>query len=176
MNMHADAAVPDCETVASAESFRSAMRHLAGGVSIVTSGRGDERSGLTATSVSSLSMEPPSLIVCVNRSSSMISVLRDRRSFGVNILAAHHREVADRFAGRHGVSGADRFAGSDWIELVTGAPLLADALAAVDCTVDSIVDWNTHALVIGRVEAVRLHGGPQALAYWRGGYVDVRRE
>jgi len=158
---------------APADSFRAAMRHLAGGVSIITSGRGADRAGLTATSVSSLSVEPASLIVCINRSSSMIPVLRASGSFGVNILAAGHRDLADRFAGRHGVSGAARYAGADWIELVTGAPLLADALAAIDCKVDSVIDWNTHALVIGRVEAVRLHDGPQALVYWRGAYVDL---
>jgi flavin reductase (DIM6/NTAB) family NADH-FMN oxidoreductase RutF len=159
-----------------ADSFRAAMRHLAGGVSVITSGRGNDRNGLTATSVSSLSTEPASLIVCINRNCSMLPQLREQGTFGVNILAAGHRDVADRFAGRCGVSGAARFAGAEWIELVTGAPLLIDALAAIDCTVDSILDWNTHALVIGRVEAVRLHGGPQALVYWRGGYVDLHNE
>lgn len=173
MNMHAPLAAPDNPSAATPEGFRSAMRHLAGGVSIVTSGRGAQRGGLTATSVSSLSMEPPSLIVCINRNSSMISVLRDSGSFAVNILGAHHREIADRFAGRHGIAGADRFSGADWIELVTGAPLLSDALAGVDCVVDNIIDWHTHALVIGRVEAVRLVGGPRALAYWRGNYADI---
>ncbi|MBI5132970.1 MAG: flavin reductase family protein [Rhodopseudomonas palustris] len=158
---------------AAADSFKAAMRQLAGGVSIVTSGQGEERNGITVTSVSSLSVEPPSLIVCINRSCSVLPVLRDHGAFGVNILAAGHRELADRFAGRHGVRGAERYDVGDWIELVTGAPLLVDAMAAIDCTVDSIMDWNSHALVIGRVEAVRLGDGPQALAYWRGDYRDI---
>jgi flavin reductase (DIM6/NTAB) family NADH-FMN oxidoreductase RutF len=174
MNAHANP--PPDPSGASADSFRAAMRHLAGGVSVITSGKGDNRNGLTATSVSSLSAEPAALIVCINRNCSMLPLLRDLGVFGVNILAAGHRDIADRFAGRCGVGGADRYAGADWIELVTGAPLLVDALAAIDCTVDTIVDWNTHALVIGRVEAVRLHDGPEALVYWRGGYVDLRNK
>ncbi|ABD05713.1 Flavin reductase-like, FMN-binding [Rhodopseudomonas palustris HaA2] len=156
-----------------ADSFKAAMRHLAGGVSIVTSGQDDERNGITATSVSSLSAEPPALIACINRSCALLPVIRERGTFGVNILAAGHRDLADRFAGRHGVRGAERYADGDWIELVTGAPLLSDALAAIDCTVDSIIDWNSHALVIGRVEAVQLGGASQALVYWRGGYHDI---
>ncbi|WP_322514433.1 flavin reductase family protein [Rhodopseudomonas palustris] len=159
-----------------ADGFKAAMRHLAGGVGIVTSGQGAERNGVTVTSVSSLSVEPPSLIVCINRSCSIMPVLRDQGTFGVNILAAGHRELADRFAGRHGVRGAERYDSGDWIELVTGAPLLSDALAAIDCTVDSIIDWNSHALVIGRVDAVQLGDGAQALVYWRGGYLDIGGE
>jgi flavin reductase (DIM6/NTAB) family NADH-FMN oxidoreductase RutF len=174
--MNAHAIMPDQNAGNSPDSFRAAMRHLAGAVSVITSGQGNDRNGMTATSVSSLSTEPASLIVCINRGCSLLPLLREHGTFGVNILAAGHREVADRFAGRCGVSGADRYAGADWIELVTGAPLLIDALAAIDCTVDSIIDWNTHALVIGRVEAVRLHGGPRALVYWRGGYVDLRND
>jgi len=156
-----------------AEGFRLAMRQLAGGVSLVTTGRGADRNGLTATSVTSLSMQPASLLVCINRDCSVLPVLRDHGAFGVNLLGAAHRELADRFAGRHGLRGAERYAGVDWIELVTGAPLLADALAAIDCTVDSVIDWHSHALVIGRVAAVHLGGGPQALVYWRGQYSDV---
>jgi flavin reductase (DIM6/NTAB) family NADH-FMN oxidoreductase RutF len=167
-------ATPDRMTRTSAsESFKSAMRHLAGGVAIITSGQGEARNGLTATSVSSLSIEPAALVVSIHRTSSLMPVLRENMAFGVNILAARHRDVADRFAGRGGHKGVERYQGSDWIELVTGAPLLADALAAIDCTVDTIVDWNTHAVVIGRVEAVRLGGDARALVYWRGGYVDL---
>jgi flavin reductase (DIM6/NTAB) family NADH-FMN oxidoreductase RutF len=149
------------------------MRQLAGGVSIITSGQGDARNGLTATSVSSLSVEPAALVVSIHRDASLMPVLRQTGVFGVNILAARHRAIADRFAGRGGHKGNERYHGADWIELVTGAPLLADALAAIDCTVDTIVDWNTHALVIGRVEAVRLGGNDPALVYWRGGYVEL---
>ncbi len=172
--MSALAAVANDEKAGvSAENFKSAMRHLAGGVSVITSGRGADRNGFTATSVSSLSADPAALIVCVNRNCSIIPTLRRSLAFGVNILGAGHRGVADRFAGRCDVSGADRFDGADWLEMMTGVPLMADALAAMDCTLDSIVDWQTHSLVIGRVEAVQVVGGPQALLYWRGQYIET---
>ena len=153
--------------------FRSAMRHLASGVSVITTGQGEARTGLTATSVSSLSMEPPSLLVCINRASATLRATRETNVFGVNFLAAGHRDVADRFAGRGNLSGAARFQGREWISLVTGAPLLADALAAIDCTVDTIMEWSTHAVVIGRVEAVHQPGGAQTLVHWRRAYRDL---
>lgn len=156
------------------ESFRSAMRHLASGVSVITTGEGEHRTGLTATSVSSLSIEPPSLVVCISRTSTTLQAIRENRVFGVNFLAAGHRELADRFAGHGNVSGAARYRTGKWITLVTGAPILADALAAIDCTIDTIMEWNTHAMVIGRVEAVHQPGGVQALVHWRRTYLDLR--
>jgi flavin reductase (DIM6/NTAB) family NADH-FMN oxidoreductase RutF len=156
------------------ESFRSAMRHLASGVSVITTGEGEHRTGMTATSVSSLSIEPPSLVVCISRTSTTLQAIRENRVFGVNFLAAGHRELADRFAGHGNVSGAARYQTGEWITLVTGAPILADALAAIDCTIDTIMEWNTHAMVVGRVEAVHQPGGAQALVHWRRTYLDLR--
>jgi flavin reductase (DIM6/NTAB) family NADH-FMN oxidoreductase RutF len=173
MNAHDPSAPRQATVGADGDSFRSAMRHLASGVSIVTTGQGNQRTGLTATSVSSLSMEPPSLIVCICRASATWQAVRANRVFGVSLLAAHHREVADRFAGHGKLSGAMRYQGSEWTTLVTGAPLLVDALAAIDCSVDSVMEWSTHAVVIGRVEAVHQPGGAQALVHWRCGYHNI---
>src|SRR5580704_15552949 len=78
-----------------ADSFRGAMRELGGGVSVITVGIGTERSGMTATSVSALSLDPPTLIVCVNKGSSTWPLLLRYRSFGVNILHAGHQDVAE---------------------------------------------------------------------------------
>ena len=152
------------------EAFRAAMRDLAGSVSVISTGVGLARTGLTATSVSSLSMDPPSILVCINRLSSVLPVLVDHGAFGVNVLAAGHRHIADRFAGRDGIRGAARYAGEAWITLVTGAPLLADALAAVDCSLERTIEWYSHLVIIGRVRAVHLNGGASPLVYWRGGY------
>jgi flavin reductase (DIM6/NTAB) family NADH-FMN oxidoreductase RutF len=155
------------------EAFRIAMRDLAGGVSVITTGAGVTRAGLTATSVSSLSMDPPSILVCINRLSSVLPVLIEQRAFGVNMLGAGHRHIADRFAGRDGVRGAARYAGEDWITLATGAPLLADAVAAVDCSLEQTVEWYSHLVIIGRVRAVHLNGGASPLVYWRGNYKQL---
>ena len=82
--------------------FRTALRHLAGGVSVITAGRGEDRTGLTVTSLSSLSAEPPTVMFGLNLSSSTYPVLARHRSFGVNFLSAAQKQVADRFAGRGG--------------------------------------------------------------------------
>jgi flavin reductase (DIM6/NTAB) family NADH-FMN oxidoreductase RutF len=156
---------------APSEAFRAAMRNLAGGVCVVTVGSGEERTGLTATSVSSLSLDPPTLVVCISRAASAFPALLAHRTFGVNVLGGHHRDVAERFAGRGGLQGAARYAGADWIALATGAPLLADALAGLDCVVEKLDEWHTHAIVIGRVVAMHAPGGEAPLVYWQGGYL-----
>jgi flavin reductase (DIM6/NTAB) family NADH-FMN oxidoreductase RutF len=87
-------ATPEHEGVA----FRLAMREFASGVALVTTGRGDQRNGCTANSLCSLSLEPPSLIVCIALTSSTLASLRANNTFGVNILAGAHQNLADRFA------------------------------------------------------------------------------
>jgi flavin reductase (DIM6/NTAB) family NADH-FMN oxidoreductase RutF len=161
---------PAAPPTESRDEFRAAMRELAGAVSIISAGQGERRAGFVATSVSSLSADPPTLIVCVNRASSSWPTLREAASFGVNVLSASHRELAHRFAGRTGAEGAARYEGGHWIALRTGAPLLADALAAFDCAVEDVIERHSHAILIGRVEAVRRGDGGGALVYWRGDY------
>lgn len=151
-------------------SFRQAFRHLAGGVSVITTGHGDDRTGLTATSVSSLSAEPPTLMFGLNLSSSSFPALARNRSFGVNFLNAAQKQVADRFAGRNGEKGVARYADAEWTSGVAGSPLLIGALAALDCEVEEIIERHSHAIVIGRVREVRLSGNDAALLYWRGDY------
>lgn len=151
-------------------SFRQAFRHLAGGVSVITTGQGDDRTGLTATSVSSLSAEPPTIMFGLNLSSSTYPVLLRNRGFGVNFLNATQKQVADRFAGRNGEKGPARYADAGWTSGIAGAPLLVGALAALDCEVEEIIERHSHAIVIGRVRDVRLGGNDAALVYWRGDY------
>src|SRR6201996_6600121 len=119
----------------SQDDFRGAMRQLTGGVSVITVGRGKEISGMTVTSVSSLSVDPPALIVSVNREASSWPVLKRHGFFGINILAADQLEIAERFSGKGGLKGAERFAGAQWTARVSGVPLLVGALAAIDCAV-----------------------------------------
>lgn len=150
-----------------AAGFRQAMREFASGVAIIACGEGVRRTGCTATALASLSLTPPTLVVCLDKGGSTIERLRESGAFSVNLLAAQHEGLAARFAGKTGAQGADRFSEGDWIQLVTGAPLLADALAAIDCRVEEIVDRHTHAIVIGAVAAVRLGASDPALLHWR---------
>ena len=156
--------------------FRRAMRQLTGGVSIITAGRGRDISGMTVTSVSSLSVDPPALIVSINREASSWPLVKRYGFFGVNILTSDQIDIADRFTGKGGLKGADRFAGAQWMTRASGVPLLAGALAAIDCEVEDIVERHSHGIVIGRLLDVAVSARTAALAYWQGRYVAIDQD
>lgn len=155
------------------DDFKSAMRQLASGVSLITAGQGANRRGLTATAVCSLSTSPPSLVVCVNRQTEGAGVIRETGHFCVNIVAAEHQFLAQRFAGQDGARGLERFLQGDWIELKTGAPVLADAIAAFDCEVLDLIERETHLIIIGGVRAARFAESRDALVYHSGAYYTL---
>lgn len=163
-------------TEVSSADFRGAMRHLTGGVAVITAGRGREITGMTVTSVTSLSVDPPTLIVAINRDASSFPLVRRHGAFGVNILNADQIDVAERFAGKGGLKGADRFVGAEWFAGVSGVPLLVGALAALDCEVEEIIERHSHGIVIGRVREVVSSARQAALAYWHGRYVAVDQD
>jgi flavin reductase (DIM6/NTAB) family NADH-FMN oxidoreductase RutF len=150
-------------------TLKDAMRQVAGGVCVITAGLGDERTGLTATSAVSLSIDPPTMIVCVNRAASALPVIRVRRHFCVNVLGARHSAVADRFAGRGGTKGAARYEEANWTALATGALALEDALAAIDCEAEEFIERHSHVIVIGAVRALQVRDG-RPLIYSQGEY------
>jgi flavin reductase (DIM6/NTAB) family NADH-FMN oxidoreductase RutF len=156
-----------------AAAYRRAMREFAAGVAIVACGAGDHRAGCTVTALTSLSLSPPTLLVCLGRDALTLARLRESGAFSVNLLAPRHRELADLFAGRDGVHGVARFALGRWTSLVTGAPMLADALAAIDCRVEEIIERHTHAIVIGAMAGVRQGDSGPALAHWRSRYESL---
>ena len=164
------------ETEVTSGDFRSAMRQLTGGVSVITAGRGRGISGMTVTSVSSLSVDPPALIVSINRESSSWPLVKRYGFFGVNILTSDQIDIAERFTGKGGLKGADRFAGARWTTRASGVPLLVGALAAIDCEVEDIVERHSHAIVIGRVLDVAVSARTAALAYWQGRYVAIDQD
>ncbi|WP_088346882.1 MULTISPECIES: flavin reductase family protein [Rhodomicrobium] len=155
---------------ANTPNLQRAMRQLASGVSIVTCADGGVRNGFTATSVTSLSVEPPRLLFCMIRTSTSLPLIARSRRFAVNILGAQHQMLADRFAGRMGAQGEDRFDGANWQTLATGAPILSDALASVDCELEELIERHSHVIVIGRVAGVQLAENGDGLVYWRGNY------
>ena len=164
------------ETEVTASDFRNAMRQLTGGVSVITAGKGRDISGMTVTSVSSLSVDPPALIVSINRESSSWPLVKRYGFFGVNILTSDQIDIAERFTGKGGLKGADRFAGAGWTTRASGVPLLVGALAAIDCEVEDIVERHSHAIVIGRVLDVAVSARTAALAYWQGRYVAIDQD
>lgn len=174
MSVHDYASFAPKEALAvDTDQFKNSMRHLAGAVSVITVGRGADRTGFTATSVSSLSIEPPSILVSLNRSSSSWPVLQRYGTFAVNVLAQDQSHIADRFAGRGGLKGAERYEGAEWSELITGTSVLAGALTVLDCELDEAIDRHSHSILIGRVRSVAVRSEGEPLLYWNGGYRQI---
>ncbi|MFC0242551.1 flavin reductase family protein [Rhodopseudomonas telluris] len=169
-------AIDDCLRSASPADFAHAMRQLASGVSIITAGVGSSRVGMTATAVTSLSASPPTLIVCLNRTSSAGPTIAQSRSFAVNILAADQIEIGERFAGKGGFKGAARFSAGSWSTGISGAPVLSGALASIECELDELIERHTHAILIGRVVHTATLPRKASLAYWQGSYVAIDRD
>lgn len=159
------------EPAFSADAFRNAMRLLPGAVSVVTARSGDRLAGFTATSVTSFSADPPTLLVCINQTSSSWPILKEARFFAVNVLGACQDHVADRFSGRLGHTGDARYQGANWRH--TESPHLVDALVTFDCSVDEIIERHTHAIVLGRIRDVVTGDPSNALLYWRGQYERI---
>jgi len=157
------------------DSFRAAMHELAAGVAIVTVGKDRDITGFTATSILSLSAYPPRLLVCVDQGSASWLALHRHPHFGVNILRDQESTLANRFAGRDGLTGAARYAGARWATMLTGTPILENALAALDCEVEEMIPRYDRSIVIGRVLAASICPGPFPLVYWQGNYHPLDR-
>jgi flavin reductase (DIM6/NTAB) family NADH-FMN oxidoreductase RutF len=138
-----------------ATEFRRAMGHLAGGVAIVTTGADRGRRGLTVSSVTSLCMEPPCLLVGINSSSETHDAILANGRFAVNLLGCAQQALALRFAGRDGARGAERFDTVPWDDGLLGVPVLRDAISALECTLYQHQVVGTHGIFIGRIVATR---------------------
>ena len=150
------------------QNFKQAMRHCAGAVALVTVGREKgRRTGLTVTAVCSLSDDPPSLLVCVNRKASAHARIVEDRCFAVSFLTHEQMALALTFSGQKGVDGDDRFGFGSWITAVTGAPVLEDALVSFDCGLRETFDAKTHSIFIGEVRDVAFRPEGRPLVYLR---------
>ena len=159
-------------TGVSSDVFKQAMRHLGGTACVITVAHGEQRGGLTATSVTAVSADPAELLVCVNQGSSAWSLLRSSGRFGVNVLGDRQRGLAEQFAGVGGLQGEQRYQGHEWRRTEQGIWLAADAPAALACETVEIIERNSHALVLGRVIHVLHSPQPSSspLLYWNAGF------
>jgi flavin reductase (DIM6/NTAB) family NADH-FMN oxidoreductase RutF len=166
------AAVTDISAGISAAEFRQAMGHLPTGVTIVTSvGADGTPVGTTANAVTSLSLDPPLVLVCFDLGSLTLHAIRDHGAFVVNVLAEPQRDLSANFA-RRGFAAA--WDGVRHRPGLTGSPRLHGVLAALDCTVESRLPGGDHEIVVGRVRAVDTAGnGDMPLVYWRGTYASL---
>jgi flavin reductase len=145
--------------------FRDAMSRLGAAVHVVTSAGPGGKTGFTATAVCSVSDQPATLLVCLNRRSKSAPLLAQNGVFCVNTLGADEEKLADMFAGRSGIHLDERFSVGDWITLKTGSPVLASAVIAFDCQTIEIKAVASHNVIFGAVQAVRLGPSGPALVY-----------
>ena len=155
----------------SSEAFRDALRHFTSGVTIVTIQTPDDElpHGLTVSAFASISPEPPLIMVAIDHRHSAYPLLeQEGATFAVNVLAQDQMDLSNRFAW---LKDGDRFAEGDWDTAVTGAPILKDALAWLDCTIHARYLAGTHTLYIGEVQACQTPRADNApLVYWNRGY------
>lgn len=151
------------------DAFREAMRHVASTVYAVTTGHGGGRYGILATAVSSLSFDPPSLLVCVNRAASLHAPLAEARFFCVNVLGLANRDVAEHFMNGRGL---DRFAVGDWDE-AHGVPILTSAQSSLVCRTAHRHDFGTHSIFIGELVAAKHREDATPLTYFDRHYIDI---
>jgi flavin reductase len=149
--------------------YKQGMRRLAAGVSIVATEYQGERFGLLSTSVTSLSADPPALLVCIGRSASSHDPIAHSGRFCVNVLQQGDEELAGRFSSPK--FRDIRFDGREWTILATRAPALVGCLASFDCIVSRAITAETHTVFFGSVAEIRLWSGSiDPLLYWDGSY------
>ena len=161
MNLTGDFVDPD--------EFRTAMRRWATGVTVVTAQHAGHQHGMTVSSFTSISLEPPLVLISLEQGVITNQMIQASGCFGVTILAEDQDFVSDRFAGRV-PELEDRFQGLEVITLKTGAPFLEAGLAGFDCRVVSTMDAGTHTIFLGEVIALRIGQESRPLIYFERAY------
>ena len=150
-----------------AEEFKAGMGQRAGAVAIVTARAGDEVQGMTATDWVGVSVDPPLVLVCADKSANTLGIISKGGCFSINVLRAGQDALANKFASKQ--EEATRFVGQATETGKTGAPLLSEAMASFDCVVETQHDAGDHVIVVGRVEQIVSRGG-EPLIYYSGGF------
>ena len=154
----------------SPDDFRRVLGHFATGVTIVTTCDADQRpTGLTASAFSSVSLDPPLVLICVDHKSQSYPALREAGRFGINVLHLDHEPMSRRFASTR----LDKFEGVAFRMGGLGVPLIEGALAHIECRTVSAHVEGDHTIFVGRVESAQVGEG-EPLLYYRGRYDRLR--
>ncbi len=154
--------MPDVTSI-TASAFTSALSQSANGVCVVTTSHQQHDAGLTVSSMCSVCAEPALLLVCVNLDNEFCSLVDECGCFAVNILSSASVELATVFAGLGEDPEASRFDTGDWTRLSTGAPVLSNALVALDCKLNSSLVKGSHRVFFGEVVDIRTTSGEPLL-------------
>ena len=147
-------------------SYRTVLGHFATGVTIITAMSDGQPIGVSANSFSSVSLSPPLVLFCASKDSTTWPKIEAAGKFTVNILNEHQEDVYRVFATR----GADRFSRIGWRPSANGSPILHDALAYIDCTIEHQYEGGDHLIVVGLVQELGVLGDEGPLIFYRGGY------
>jgi flavin reductase (DIM6/NTAB) family NADH-FMN oxidoreductase RutF len=134
------------------ENLKQAMQSFAQNVSVITSVLDDTPHAMVASSTTSVSMSPPSMLVCINRAITMHTVMQKQKIFAINLLAANHVDVANVCSG--GAEGEKRFEVGEWAFDKNGLPILKDSIATIICERNQAIEYGSHTIFIGLVKEV----------------------
>ncbi|MCP8939989.1 flavin reductase [Alsobacter sp. SYSU M60028] len=155
-----------------ATEFRAAMSRLGASVSLITTDGPAGRGGMTASSVCSVTDQPPTLLVCINRNASTYRAVRRNLAVCVNILAPRHVDLSRRFSTAQ-LSAEQKWSGVEWKTLATGAPALADAAVSLDCRVSMVKHMGTHGVFFCEVVDVSFSATTEGLIYFDRAYHPI---
>ena len=154
-----------------ATDFKNAMALLTTAVNVITTKGYSGAHGFTASAVCSVTDTPPTLLVCMNQAARSHAHFVDNKTLSVNVLGAQHEYLSNAFASR--LSSEERFEQGSWTELVTGAPVLEDALVSFDCEIEDIQQVGTHSIFMCRVLAIKQSQQEESLVYFNRSYHQV---
>ena len=151
------------------DNLRQAMGRFATGVTVVTTKNNDEINGMTANALTSVSLEPPLVLVCIDRDNYTSKLINESKVFALNILGNDQQELSDIFA-RPGAGKADNLHDLKTSEAVTGAPIIDGCLSYLDCRVTKVYAEGDHNIFIGEVVGAGADRDNDPLIFWNGGY------
>jgi flavin reductase (DIM6/NTAB) family NADH-FMN oxidoreductase RutF len=158
------------------ETFRRVMGHFVTGVTVVSAFDGDQPFGITVNALSSVSLDPPLVMIALDRRRFLTPIVREAGRYAVNILSEDQQALSDCFAGAAVEPGRDAFCGAAWHPGETGLPLIDGAIATLECTVVETFSAGDHDLFIGRVDTLaNEHHHPMPLLYYRRRYLRIER-
>jgi flavin reductase (DIM6/NTAB) family NADH-FMN oxidoreductase RutF len=152
------------------KTFWRALGVRASAVAVVTAQGPEGPSGFLALSATHLAADPPMLMVSIDKRTGTLAAVRHARHFAINYLPREEEALADMFGGKGGVHGANRFSSGRWSKLTTGAPILDNAIGALDCALEETVERFDTIIAIGRLVDFTARGDGEPLLFFRGGY------
>jgi len=154
------------------DDFRAALSRFPSGITVVTSrATTGDLHGITVSAFSSVSLNPPLILVCIEKTTGSHAVINESGFFVVNILAAGQDEISERFA----LPIPDKFDGMNFKEGMTGVPVFASALVTLECRLANAFDGGDHTIFVGEVENVSVRDG-EPLVYFHGSYRDLLQD